>query len=318
MTWWQRYRRLWDAGVLGMNRRNAECILDLNPRAHFPAVDSKKRMHELCAGLGIATPELYGIVATHSALGRLPQIVAGHPDFVIKPNRGAAGRGVLVVAGRDGDDFVRHNGRRLRPGDVFQHVSDIVSGLYSLGGQADEALIQHRVVPHPAFEKMSHQGTADVRLVVYRHVPAAAMLRLPTGLSGGRANLHQGAVGAGIDLETGVTCHAVLRNRRTERHPDTGHPVTGFAVPYWPEMLDIGVRISHAVKLGYVGVDIVLDREQGPLLLEANARPGLAIQIANGRGLVHRLEEIDHLLDRGPAPPLRAVADAARPACSPQ
>jgi D-alanine-D-alanine ligase-like ATP-grasp enzyme len=44
--------------------------------------------------------------------------------------------------------------------------------------------------------------------------------------------------------------------------------------------------VSRAVGLGYLGADIVLDHRQGPLLLEANARPGLAIQIANGQGLL--------------------------------
>jgi hypothetical protein len=45
--------------------------------------------------------------------------------------------------------------------------------------------------------------------------------------------------------------------------------------------------------LGYLGVDLVIDREQGPLLLELNARPGLAIQMANRSGLLGRLERID-------------------------
>jgi len=34
------------------------------------------------------------------------------------------------------------------------------------------------------------------------------------------------------------------------------------------------------------------------MLLEANARPGLAIQIANGRGLLPRLQAIDARLDQ--------------------
>ena len=50
--------------------------------------------------------------------------------------------------------------------------------------------------------------------------------------------------------------------------------------------------------LGYLGVDVVIDREQGPLILELNARPGLAIQIANQSGLGLRLEQIDHMAGR--------------------
>src|SRR5262249_27519635 len=286
-----RARRLRAMGVLGMNRRNTECILDLNPRPLFPLVDGKKRMRDLCVAMGVPTPELYAVVAAHSALHHLPRLLERRQDFVIKPNRGAGGRGVLVIVGRDGPDFVRHNGQRLTPGEVSQHVSSIISGLFSLGGRADEALIQQRVVPDPAFERISYQGTADVRVIVYRGVPAMAMLRLPTKASGGRANLHQGAVGAGVDLATGVTTRAVLRNRAAECQPDTGESVVGFRVPYWPQIVEMARRVSGATGLGYVGVDVVVDRTQGPLLLEANARPGLAIQVANGEGLLRRFAE---------------------------
>jgi len=253
-------------------------------------------MHALCRQIGVPSPEVYGEIGYHSQLSRLPEILHGHDDFVIKPNRGAGGRGVLVIVGRDGPAFVRHNGQRLSEGEVTQHVSSIISGLFSLGGRADEALVQQRVVPDAAFERISFQGTADVRVIVYREVAAMAMLRLPTRESGGRANLHQGAIGAGVDLATGVTTRAVLCNRATDRHPDTGESVVGFRVPHWPEILSMARRVSTATGLGYVGVDVVLDRRQGPLLLEANARPGLAIQIANGDGLLRRLEQIDREL----------------------
>jgi glutathione synthase/RimK-type ligase-like ATP-grasp enzyme len=46
------------------------------------------------------------------------------------------------------------------------------------------------------------------------------------------------------------------------------------------------------VELGYLGADIVLTPDHGPILLELNARPGLGIQIANLDGLVPRLEKI--------------------------
>ena len=45
--------------------------------------------------------------------------------------------------------------------------------------------------------------------------------------------------------------------------------------------------------LGYLGTDMVLDRDRGPMLLELNARPGLAIQMANGEGLRRRLDLIE-------------------------
>src|SRR5262245_35471384 len=245
MTWWSSFRRLRELGILGMTRRNAECILDLNPRQGFPAVDSKRQMRDLCVRIGVPTPTIYGIVPTHSALRHLPHLLADHPDFVMKPDRGAGGRGILVVVGREGDSFLRHNGQRLDLGDIRQQASSIISGLFSLGGRSDEALIQQRVLPDPAFERISYQGIGDIRVILYKKVPVMAMLRLPTKLAGGRANLHQGGIGAGVDLETGITCHAVLCNRMAERHPDTGESVLGFQVPRWREILAMACRVSQ-------------------------------------------------------------------------
>jgi alpha-L-glutamate ligase-like protein len=250
-------------------------------------------MHDLCRAIGVPTPDLYAALLSHSALRHLPRLLETRTEFVVKPNRGAGGRGVLVVTGRAGANYLRHNGAVLTPENLRQHVSGTLSGLFSLGGTEDEALIQQRVVPDPVLEKISYQGTADIRVIVYRDEPVMAMLRLPTRASGGRANLHQGAIGAGVDIATGVTHHAVLRDRKAERHPDTQECVIGFRVPYWADILEMSRRVSRAVQMGYIGVDIVLDRTRGPLLLEANARPGLAIQISNARGLAPELARVD-------------------------
>jgi len=293
-------KQLKELGILGMNRRNAACILDHNPRALFPVVDDKLRMHHLCRRIGVPTPDVYTVVGRHSELRRLAQTIGVSGDFVVKPNRGSAGRGVLVLTGRDGTDFVRHNGERLGFEGLRQHLSDILSGLYSLGGRPDQALLQQRVRLHPVFEAISYKGIPDIRVILYRDEPAMAMLRLPTKASNGRANLHQGGIGAGVDLVSGFTHHAVARNRMVASHPDTGVPVLGVRVPYWHDVLAMARRVAVAVGLGYIGVDIVVDARQGPLLLEANARPGLAIQIANGRGLTPRLAAIDALRDARP------------------
>jgi alpha-L-glutamate ligase-like protein len=294
-------RRLRELGVLGMNRRNAACILDHNPRANFPLVDDKMRLHRLCRDIGVPTPDVFAEVTSYSMLRRLAALLGERGDFVLKPNRGSAGRGVLVVVVGDANGFRRHNGDLLRLDELKQHVSDILSGMYSLGGQPDSAIVQQRVRLHPAFAAVTYKGIPDVRVILYRDQPAMAMLRLPTKQSGGRANLHQGGIGVGVELETGLTHHAVQRDRSVERHPDTGRAVVGLRVPFWDEVLTMSRRVSEAVGLGYVGVDIVLDAARGPMLLEANARPGLAIQIANGRGLTPALEAIDERLDRRPA-----------------
>jgi alpha-L-glutamate ligase-like protein len=291
-------RQLRERGILGMNRRNAAYILDHNPRRLYPLVDDKMRMRDLCVRIGVPTPEIYGEIKCYAELRRFQEFLGREDDFVVKPSNGSAGRGVLVIMGRNSEGYLRHSGEVLPPDKLRQHLSAILSGMYSLGGRPDRALIQQRVRLHPAFAPLSYKGIPDLRIIVYRNEPAMAMLRLPTKASNGRANLHQGGLGAGVGLEDGRTNHAVQRNRSILRHPDTGASVVGMRVPYWKHVLDMSRRVSEAVGLGYLGVDIVVDADQGPMLLEANARPGLAIQIANNRGLLPRLLDIDRQLDQ--------------------
>src|SRR5271168_924851 len=123
ITWWRRWRRLKELGILGMNQRNAECILDLNPRSSFPVVDSKRKMRDLCLRIGVPTPAIYGVLGSHSALRHLPRMIGELTDFVVKPDRGSGGRGILVITGRQGKEFIRHNGDRVDSSEVRQHVS---------------------------------------------------------------------------------------------------------------------------------------------------------------------------------------------------
>ena len=105
-----------------------------------------------------------------------------------------------------------------------------------------------------------------------------AMTRLSTSESDGKANLHQGAVGVGIDINTGQALKAVQHGRPVEKHPDTGKDLSTFFVQDWQVFLELAARCYEITELGYLGADIVLDRTKGPQILELNARPGLAIQ----------------------------------------
>ena len=129
-------RRLRELGILGMNRRNAACILDYNPRARFPLVDDKLRLDALCRKIGVPTPEVYTVIAYHSQLRRLRELLGDRGDFVIKPNHGSAGRGVLVLTGRDGGAYVRHNGERLRLEELRQHLSERLAHRFEVGACA--------------------------------------------------------------------------------------------------------------------------------------------------------------------------------------
>jgi len=282
-----------DAGVLGMNRRNAEYIMRHNPRMAYPLVDDKLLTKRLAAEHGVPAPELLHVIQHHGDMAAFDTALEGRSEFVVKPARGAGGSGIILVTGRSEQGFVKQNDEIIPPEEFYYAISDILSGVYSLEGREDRVLIEALVHPDPVFASVTFRGVPDIRIVVYRGVPAMAMTRLPTRKSDGKANLHRGAIGVGIDIGSGTTLSGVNGRSLVDRHPDTGTSVTGISVPYWEEMLLVASTAVDMTGLGYLGVDLVIDREKGPLLLELNARPGLQIQVANQSGLKNRLDLID-------------------------
>lgn len=288
-------RALRQHGILGMNRRNHSFILKYNPRKYYPRVDNKILTKKLAAEYGVNTAGMIGEIEFQHDVARLPEIVRGHREFVIKPAHGSGGRGILVIEDHGDRIFTKNGGRRLIFRQVYRHVSNVLSGLYSLGGQVDVALIEERIQFTDVFAGFSFEGIPDVRLIVFKGFPVMAMIRLSTHASDGRANLHQGAVGVGLSLRDGSTLYAVQHGRLITRHPDTGKDLKTLRVPQWSEHLRLATACYHMCGLGYFGADIALDRHRGPLLLELNARPGLAIQVANQSGLASRLQLIESL-----------------------
>jgi len=272
-------------GVVGINERNLDYIFAKNDRKYYPFADSKLATKVLAESVGVKTPALISEIKWQYDIKRLDTILKDHSEFVIKPDHGAGGGGILVITGVLPIGYKRSSGYVSTKNELQFHCQNIISGMFSLGGQRDTVIIESLVKFDPVFEEISFQGVPDIRIIVMEGKPMMGMLRLPTKRSDGKANLHLGGIGVGIDIESGVTTHAVQFNKYIERHPETGHLFSGRKIPQWNEMLDIAVRMQEASKLGYIGVDIVLDKELGPLVLEINARPGISIQIANNKGL---------------------------------
>jgi alpha-L-glutamate ligase-like protein len=302
-------KKLKAAGVLGLNERNAEYIMRFNPRRFYPRVDDKALTKELATAAGMAVPELYGMITNQGEVRSFTDIVGERDSFVVKPAQGSGGDGILVVTGRSSrkrDSFRLASGVLMSTSEISHHISNIVSGQYSLSGNPDKALIEYCVQFDPIFAEVSYQGVPDIRVIVYRGYPTMAMVRLPTRASDGKANLHQGAVGAGIDMSSGETLTGVLQNDVVDEHPDTGALVAGLRIPHWDFILESAARCHEVTELGYLGVDMVIDRDLGPLILEMNARPGLNIQIANCTGLATRIARIDQIFKDDDAPAKRA------------
>ena len=285
-------------GVVGMNDRNINLIAALNPRRLFPLVDDKLQTKFLVAKKGIATPALIGALRTQHDLKELATFLEPHDGFAVKPAKGSGGKGILVIASRREDLYLKSNGMELPVDEIRRHISNILSGLFSLGGTPDVAIVEELVRTDPAYRNLSVEGVPDIRVIVYRGFPIMAMMRLSTRESDGKANLHQGAIGLGLTISAGLPINAVQFNKCVQEHPDSGADLMSVRIPNWPVLLELAARSADATGLGYIGADIVIDRQHGPMLLELNARPGLAIQIANSTGLTPRVRAIDALRPR--------------------
>lgn len=287
-------------GILGNNRRISQFILPKNVRADYPLVDDKIKTDLLMRQAGLPTPQNYFTIEKMSDTRNLHPLLKNLDDFVVKPARGAMGNGIMIIEGlnwspnKKDTKLMATRQKEITYSAFLYYISSILSGLYSLSGQPDRVLVQQRLRIHPFFKDISYQGIPDIRVIVVNGFPVMAMVRLPTEASGGRGNLHQGAVGCGVNLQDGRLIAAVQQNRLIEVHPDCQQPLVNLQLPSWKETLLLATRCSELVRIGYLGVDIVIHPTQGPLLLEMNARPGLSIQLANKAGLIPRLMHIEN------------------------
>lgn len=284
---------------LTKNERN-KVYLKKNSIRGRTLADSKYRTKQVLMKAGIGAPKLIKRFKSYKQLEKYRwEDLEG--NFVIKPVSGLGGRGIIIVRkrGKWAGEWLLTDGRKVNTSDLRSHCEDILAGRYNSHGMRDEVLVEERIKIHPMFLALTKWGTPDVRVIVYNKVPVMAMLRLPTEKSGGKANLQQGALGLGVDLATGITTFGIEGKRGEIRKVfdykrKKWRKVNGIKIPFWREILETGVKCQLAVpELEFLGVDVVLDKEKGPMVLELNARPGLSIQICNKAGLKARMEKVE-------------------------
>ncbi len=284
------------SSILGLNARSQLYMMPFNSSHSKKVADSKILTWRVLKKAEVPTPQIYKIFRNPEDIFKfrwenLP------PAFALKPSKGLGGEGIIVVKRKalDGNGWITTQRKRVTIDDLKVHVLDILEGAYSMGNVPDVAFIQEYVGRHKTFRKYAYRGTPDIRIIVFNKVPVMAMLRLPTKESGGRANLHQGAIGVGVDIATGITTKAIWHGTEIKYKPDTNRKLHGIKIPLWTKVLEAAVNAAIASGLGYAGADIVLDPEKGPMILELNAQPGLQIQLANLTGLKKRLERVEDL-----------------------
>lgn len=283
------------SSILGFNAR-AQISYKYNKNWGKAVANSKLLTKKVLAKAAIDAPLLYKKFTRPEDI--LSFDWSSLPDsFALKPSRGLGGEGIIVVKKRskDGEAWITTGRKRVTVDDLKLHTLDVLEGAYSLEHTVDTAFVEEYVGRHKAFKRYAYRGTPDIRIVVFNKVPVMAMLRLPTKDSGGRANLHQGAIGVGVDIATGITTKAVWYGSEIKFKPGTKRKLHGIKIPNWTKILETAVKCSEATRLGFLGVDIVLHPDRGPMVLELNGQPGFQIQLANDTGLKKRMDRVEDL-----------------------
>lgn len=283
------------SNILGMNARSRLYTGRYNSLKAKKNADSKLQTNRLLRAAKVAKPAIFARFRSVEKVysfdwNCLPS------RFALKPSRGLGGDGIIVVKKKLGDGtWMTSSKEKLTTEDLKLHTLDILEGAYSMGNEPDVAFVQEFIGRHKAFKKFAFRGTPDIRIVVFNKIPVMAMIRLPTKESGGRANIHQGAIAVGIDIATGITTQAIWHGEQILLKPGTKRKLRGIKIPRWNTILTMAVEAQIASSLGYCGVDIVLHPEKGPMVIEINAQPGLQIQMANMDGLHKRLDRVDEM-----------------------
>lgn len=282
--------KAFSTSILGINERNVNYVYAHNPRKKFPLADDKVLCKEVLHRENIACAETYGVIERVGDIQAVWSSLQHHDSLAIKPAMGSGGGGIIILKKKDGQ--WTKSGKPFSEGQIYAALARILMGMYSFGS-SDKVLIEQCIEPHPFFHEIYPAGVPDFRIILLKNKPIMGMLRVPTDRSDGKANLHQGGLGIGINMRTGCLTTAFDGKDYHLRHPDNGNKIAGKEIPYWEELVDLSIATSKAFPLDYLGIDIVLDKTYGPMIMEINVRPGLGIQLANQKGLKELLIEME-------------------------
>lgn len=281
-----------------MNARNLLYIRPNNLKSAKRLADDKLLCKKVLRKNNLPVPDLIAKITSRQDLENF-DFSSLPASFVLKPNLGFGGEGILVVYGKKKNQenvWIKADRELITEMDLKNHIQNILDGSFSRTNSPDIAFFEERIKISKVFKPYSYKGMPDVRVIVYNGVPVMAMLRLATKESSGKANLQIGGIGCGIDMATGITTTSVQgKSKIIEYLPQSRLSLRGIKIPYWDRILEMAVLAQKASKLGYLGADVAIDRDRGPVFLELNARPGLSIQIANLDGLFARLKRVEGL-----------------------
>jgi len=277
--------------VVGINHRNLGFIYPNNDRKHFKLSDDKSLCKEHFRKHDIPTTPTYSIIESLGEMKSKWEKASNNDCLAIKPAKGRGGGGILVLKKIKEGTWETPSSKKYTQDQILGHIANIIFGVYSFGTD-DKAILEYCIHNHVLFESIYPNGIPDIRIIALQNNLVMGMIRIPTKKSDGKGNLHQGAIGVAVDIATGTIGKGYDGEKYISKHPDSGVVFEGLQIPSWGEIISISKRTAESFPLKYLGLDIVLDNDLGPLVIEVNARPGLEIQNVNQVGILEQMNRI--------------------------
>lgn len=239
---------------------------------HSKWMTDKLHFYQLCASAGISHPTIHAYDAeSRLTIRHLPR---GGDRLFIKPACGSGGRGAMeldVPAGADVESWLHQSASHLR-----KQIK---------GWDKDSWIFQRRVLPHRNLADLCGQVLPTARFITIQNEQGypeivSTVLRFPAHFGTIVDNIGLGGLSAPIALQCGTLGAACvgMRPGECDRHPESGAEIAGRRLPHWPESCDIVLQLhsSHFADHVMVGWDVGIS-DEGPVMLEANARPSIIL-----------------------------------------
>lgn len=259
----------------------------LNPPAWAEMAKNKVFFYRHCLTSGIKVPNIYAFCLNDywhcnndSILSSLKEqeefIKLQLPDkFVVKPIRGAYGKGV--------DVFERKEGGFVDSGNCYRSAADIVRQIKSQNTEG--FIIQQKISNH---HKIAHltgiQALQTVRIItfvdknkdisiVHSHFKTITKpnIVVDTYIEGLTGNVE-----VPVDIETGIlgSGNQIVGTGKgivnIPKHPITGESFAGFVLPYWNCACEMVKEASDKfLPIRTIGWDVALS-PNGPCIIEGN------------------------------------------------
>lgn len=308
--------------ILWNNARNLNYIKKFNPRKAIRLADNKQKTKNFLWERGIPFAETYALIKSRKELADFDFHTLENKNFVVKPNHGSKGRWISIVSYQGEQEwdnpikkgfqyFFTPQSKRKKSKKSLQHIfriwgelmsehelklqlATILDGEFSITTQ-DTILVEEKLIPGSGFKDFCQYGLADIRIIVFNLVPVAAMIRIPTEKSGGKANIAAGWIGCWIDIKTGKIFSTLAHGKiYKQTFPKESKIFQGKKIPFWDDLLFYSSKIQYFVNLWYLALDWVIT-EDGPKLLEINARAGLEVQKISDvrlKNVLHKIEDL--------------------------